>query len=70
MMLSLYWIGIDQPAKGTILPAAHTVLSSEYTWRLKMWAWLCALLRSVGCRGCGRVWHIGLGTALMHRKVI
>jgi hypothetical protein len=21
MMLSLYWMGIDQPAKGTILPA-------------------------------------------------
>lgn len=24
IMESLYWIGIDQPAKGTILPAAHS----------------------------------------------
>ena len=33
MMLSLYWIGIDQPAKGTILPAQH---AGRFT------PWLCA----------------------------
>jgi hypothetical protein len=52
MMLSLYWIGMDQPANGTILPARARTAARHEGDGAEVDASVCA-------RACVRMWRAG-----------